>query len=155
MNTETDARPQALSEVGATLRRLAANLIDIVRGAGRPLELSRDVDAFAVAIGAFEGVVGEPPKAWEYAAMLRVALEPDHPAPASEEEMAERYAQHVILQGSLQLAAKRLLGQEAEAATAYVELHKALLGLEETKQRIEKRRHDREENVVAQVEAKH
>jgi len=140
VSTETDARRQALNEVGSALRRLTANLIDIVRGAGKPLDLSRDVDAFAAALGVFERVVGEHPKAWEYADMLRVALEPeDHPT--SEEEMAVRYALHAILQGSLQLAATRLLGQEAEAATAYAGLNKALSGLEETKQKIEKRRH--------------
>jgi hypothetical protein len=142
MSTEADARRQALNEVGSALRRLTANLIDIVRGAGKPLELGRDVDAFTAALEGFERVVGEHPKAWEYADMLRVALEPVvHPT--SEEEMAEHYAQHAVLQGSLLLAATRLLGQEAEAAAAYAGLHKALSGLEETKQRIKKRRHDR------------
>src|SRR5688572_13208608 len=93
MNAETDARPQALNEVGSALRRLTANLIDIVRGAGKPLELSRDVDAFTAALAGFERAMGEHPKAWEYADMLRVTLEPeDHPT--SQEKMAERYAQH-------------------------------------------------------------
>jgi hypothetical protein len=143
MSTETGARRQVLNEVGSALRRLTANLIDIVRGAGKPLELSRDVDAFTSALEAFEKMVGEQPKAWEYADMLRVALEPeDHPT--SEDEMAERYAQHAILQGSLLLAATRLLGQEAEAAAAYAGLRKALSGLEQTKQKIERRRHKRE-----------
>jgi hypothetical protein len=142
MKTEIDSRRQALNEVRSALRKLTANLIDIVRGAGKPLELRRDVDAFTAAVEGFQGVTGEQPKAWEFADMLRVALEPED-SPTSEEEMAERYAQHAILQGSLLLAATRLLGQEAEAAEAYASLHKALSGLEETKQRIEKRRHDR------------
>jgi len=142
MSTETDARRQALNEVGSALRRLTANLIDIVRGAGKPLELRRDVEAFTAALEGFERVMGEQPKAWEFADMLRVHLEPED-NPTSEEEMAERYARHAILQGSLLLAATRLLGQEAEAAAAYAGLHQALSGLEETKQRIKKRRHDR------------
>jgi hypothetical protein len=140
MSAETDARPQVLNEVGSTLRRLTANLIDIVRGAGKPLELSRDVDAFTAALAGFERAMGEHPKAWEYADMLRVTLEPeDHPT--SQDKMAERYAQHAILQRSLLLATARLLGQEAEAAAAYAGLHEALSGLEETKQKIEKRGH--------------
>jgi hypothetical protein len=153
MSTETDARRQVLNEVGSALRRLTANLIDIVRGAGKPLELGRDVDAFTAALDGFERVVGEHPKAWELADMLRVPLEPeDHPT--SEEEMAERYAHHAILQRSLLLAVARLLGQEAEAAAAYDGLHEALSGLELTKQKIEKRARDREEPVATQMRAK-
>ena len=37
MSAETGARQQALNEVGDALRTLAANLISIVRGAGKPL----------------------------------------------------------------------------------------------------------------------
>jgi hypothetical protein len=151
MSTEPDARRLALNEVGGALRRLTANLIDIVRGAGKPLELSRDVDVFTAALEGFERGVGEHPKAWEYADMLRVTLEPeDHPT--SQEEMAERYAQHAVLQGSLLLAAARLLGQEAEAAAAYAGLHEALSGLEATKQKIEKR--GGKEHVATQMHAK-
>ena len=76
--------------------------------------------------------------------MLRVDIEPKGPAPKSEEEMAELYAQHAIVQASLQLATARLLGQEAEAAEAHAELHRALSGLEETKRKIANRRDDGE-----------
>ena len=44
--------------------------------------------------------------------------------------MAEVYAQHDIIQASLQLAAARVLKQEAGAAEAFAELHKALAGLQ-------------------------
>ena len=141
MGAKIDPREKILRQVSDTLRRLAANIIGIVRGAGKPLELGRDVDAFTAALGAFEGAAGGHPKAWELAAMLRVDLDPKSSAPGSEEDMVEQYAQHVIVQASLQLAAARLLRRDAEAAAAYEELHKALVGLEEAKRKIEKRRH--------------
>jgi hypothetical protein len=153
MGIKADARGEALSKVGNSLRALAANLIGIVRGAGKPLELSRDVDAFTAALGAFEGTTGEHPKAWELAEMLRVDLEAKSSAPTSEEEMAEQYAQHAIVQASLQLAATRLLRKEAEAAEAYADLHKALSGLEGTKRKIESRRQEAQARMVAKMES--
>ena len=141
MGAKIDTREEVLCQVRDTLCVLAANIIGIVRGAGKPLELSRDVDAFTAALGAFEGTTGEHPKAWELAEMLRVGLDPKSSAPSSEEDMVEQYAQHAIVQASLQLAAARLLKREAEAAAAHGELHKALSGLEEAKRKIEMRRH--------------
>ena len=140
MSAKIDPREEVLCQVSETLRVLAANIIGIVRGAGKPLELSRDVDAFTAALGAFEGTTGGHPKAWELAEMLRVDLDPKSSA-LSSEDMVEQYVQHDIVQASLQLAATRLLKREAEAAAAYGALHKALSGFEETKRKIEKRRH--------------
>jgi hypothetical protein len=154
MSAETDGRKQALSEVGDALCALSANLIGIVRGAGKPLELSMHVDAFTAALGAFEGATGEHPKAWEFADMLRVDLEPKGQAPATADEMAELYARHDVIQASLQLAAARLLKQEAGAAEALAELHKALAGLEDTKRRIAKRREGGEEPIRAQMKGR-
>ena len=148
------ARQQALNEVGDALRTLTANLISIVRGAGKPLDLNPNVELFAAALAAFEQVAGGHPKAWEFADMLRADLEPKVPASATAGDMAEVYAQHDIIQASLQLAAARLLKQEAGAAEAFAELHKALAGLEETKRKIAKGRIGDEEQVLAQLKAK-
>ena len=84
--------------------------------------------------------------------ILRVDLDPKSSAPKSEEEMAELYAQHAIVQASLQLAATRLLGREDEAAAAYTDLRKALSGLEETKRKIEQRGHDAEAHIGTRME---
>jgi hypothetical protein len=154
MRAKTDARQQALNDVSDALRSLAANVIGIVRGAGKPLELSMHVDAFTAALGAFEGATGQHPKAWEFADMLTVDLEPKGQAPANANDLAEFYARHDIIQASLQLAAARLLKQEAGAAEALAELHKALAGLEETKRKIAKRRDGDEEHIAAQMKTK-
>ena len=145
MGSKSELRNEMLDQVGASLRALTANLIGIVRGAGRPLGLRHDVDAFTAALTAFESAAGRQPKAWELAEMLRVDLEPKNAAPTSEEAMAELYAEHAVVQASLQLAATRLLRHEAEAAEAYAHLHGTLSGLEATKRRIEERRHHVEE----------
>ena len=83
MSAETDARQQALKEIGDALRTLAANLISIVRGAGRPLELNPNVESLAAALAVFEKIGRGHPKAWEFADMLRADLEPrsQHPRP--------------------------------------------------------------------------
>jgi hypothetical protein len=155
MGAKTDARQQALSEVRGALRALAANIVQIVRGAGKPLELSAQVEAFSAALGAFEKAAeGRHPKAWEFAEMLRVDIEPKLPTPTTEDDLAEHYAQHAIIHASLQLAAARLLEQEPGAAEALAELHGALSGFEETKRRIEKRRGDPDEQVAAQMQTK-
>lgn len=153
-NAAMDTATDSLSRVGDCLRLLTANLISIVRGAGKPLELSRDVDAFSAAIAAFEGAASRHPKAWELAEMLRVDLEPRSSTPTSEEELAELYAQHAIVQASLRFAAAQVLRQELEAAEAYGDLHKALSGLEEAKRRIEVRRHETEARIVAQTKSR-
>ena len=67
----------------------------------------------------------------------------------TEDELAELYAQHAIIQASLQLAAARLLEQDLGATEALAELHAALSGFEETKRRIEKRQQGPEEHTVA------
>jgi hypothetical protein len=155
MRAKTDARQQALSEVRDALRALTANVIGIVRGAGKPLELSFQVEAFSTALGAFEKTAdGRHPKAWEFAEMLRVDIEPKLATPTTEDDLAEHYAQHAIIHASLQLAAARLLEQEPGAAEALAELHAALSGFEETKRRIEKRRDAPDEHVAAQMQAK-
>jgi len=74
MGAKPDPREEILCQVSDALHVLAANIIGIVRGAGKPLELSRDVDAFTAALGAFEGATGGHPKAWELAAMLTLPL---------------------------------------------------------------------------------
>ena len=67
-------------------------------------------------------------------------------------DMAEVYAQHDIIQASLQLAAARLLKQEAGASEAFAELRKALTGLEETKRKIARGRTvDNERNPTAKT----
>jgi hypothetical protein len=155
MGAKPEARQQALSEVRNALRALAANIIGIVRGAGKPLELSFQVEAFSAALGAFEKAAeGRHPKAWEFAEMLRVDIEPKLATPTTEDDLAEHYAQHAIIHASLQLAAARLLEQEPGAAEALAELHAALSGFEDTKRRIEKRRGDPDGQVAAQMQAK-
>ena len=151
MGLRSDSREEALNQVGHSLRALAANLVCIVRGTGKPLELGRDVDAFTAALGAFEGTTGDHPKAWEFAEMLRVDLEAKGSTPTSEEEMAVQYALHAIVQASLQLATARLLRKETEAAEAYENLHKALCGLEVKKRKIESRRNAR---IIAKTESR-
>jgi hypothetical protein len=150
MSAGSETRQNALNEVGGALRTLAANLIGIVRGAGKPLELRRQVEAFATALGSFERATSEHPKAWEFAEMIRVDLEPKRAAPTTEDDLAELYAQHTVIQASLQLAAARLTEQEAGAAEAYAELHAALIGLEETKRKIATRQDSAEEHIKAQ-----
>jgi hypothetical protein len=155
MRAKTDARQQALNDVGDALRALAANIVGIVRGGGKPLELSFQVEAFSTALGAFERAAeGRHPKAWEFAEMLRVDLEPKLPTPTTEDELAEHYAQHAIIQASLQLAAARLLEQELGATEALAELHAALSGFEDTKRRIEKHRDDPEKRTVAALKSR-
>jgi hypothetical protein len=155
MSANPEARQQALNQLRDALRALAANIIGIVRGAGKPLELSFQVEAFSAALGAFEKAAeGRHPKAWEFAEMLRVELEPNLATPTTEDDLAEHYAQHAIIQASLQLAAARLLEQDPGAAEALAELHAALSGFEGTKRRIEKRRDAPDEHVAEQMQAK-
>jgi hypothetical protein len=150
VSADTGARQQALNEVGDALRTLAANLIGIVRGGGKPLEVNPNVESFAAALADFERVAGGHPKAWEFADMLRADLEPKVPASATAADLAEAYAQHDIIQASLQLAAARLLREEAGVAEAFSALRKALTGLEETKRKIAKG----DEKYIEQLEAK-
>jgi hypothetical protein len=154
MTTKADTDRDNLRQVSDSLRSLGANLIGVVRGAGNPLELSRGLDAFIAALGAFEGATGRHPRARELAEMLRVDLEPKSSTPTSEEELAELYAQHAVVQASLRLAAARLLRHEVEASEAYVDLHKALWGLDETKRRIERRRDDADAHIAAKMDVR-
>jgi hypothetical protein len=61
-NSEADiARHSALARVEWRLRELAANLLRIIRGAGKPYEVMLQMGELAEAIQAYQDVSGRPP----------------------------------------------------------------------------------------------
>lgn len=120
-SAEDLARFEAERQVDLALRELAANVLRVVRGAGRPYELDRQAIAFAEACEAYREAVGHYPASEGLGAALHVReiLEPGKWG-EQEHEFAE--AREAMIRGGLQIAASRLLGQPTQERAGESEL---------------------------------
>ena len=66
-------RARANRSVEAALRQLTANLLRVVRGAGKPYEIVRETDALVNALVAYRDAVSHWPTSDEFSAMLSVS----------------------------------------------------------------------------------
>lgn len=126
-NTDKElAIARALGEVDRALAVLAANILRVVRGAGRPYELGEQAAAFLKALDAH----------WEAAGcgvssdVLAEAL--SHPEPRhligkfSDDEVELKYAEHEIVRGALQIVASALLEQRTQETAGRSELNEGV-----------------------------
>jgi hypothetical protein len=120
-SAEDLARRSAAEGVGWALRDLAANLIRVVRGAGKSYELGKQAAAFIHALQDYREGVGHYPAPHELNAM--VALEDDDTREWSEEERSRRHAERTIIRGALQIAASDMLEQRTQRAAGESELY--------------------------------
>ncbi len=120
-SAEDLARVRAEARVDGALRELAANMLRVVRGAGRPYELLRQADRFLAVCEAYREAVGHYPPDQDLGAALQVHRELE-PGIFAESEYVIADAREAMMRGGLQIAASRLLGQATQMRAGEAEL---------------------------------
>lgn len=105
---------EATARVHYFMRNLAANILRIMRGAGKPYELRNDVNEFANAYNEYKEIHGHNMLPDDLASSLQ--FENEYP----DDEMLN--ALHGICSGSLQMAASILLKQKPQEAAGRSEI---------------------------------
>jgi hypothetical protein len=111
-----------LAAIRATLRALAANILRVIRGAGRSSELASQAAAFIEACISFKEAAGRFPFTDELEPMLALDYPPESIRELDETERALEDAKRTIISGALQVVASELLGQRTQATIGSHEL---------------------------------
>lgn len=123
------AKRRARERAEQAIVELAANLMRIVRGAGKPYELKSQLrDTLAAMQDHWDAS-----KTWPYEEMtqaLRGPPLPDWYDQVSVEERARYYAERRVVAGALQIVASDLLGQRTQERAGQSEMHAGLRELE-------------------------
>ena len=122
------------------LRQLAANLLRVIAGAGRPQHIVGQVRALAEFIETYEKAAGRAPGPLDFSGCLETSYDEEliRRLDVIEQERVE--AVETILSGSLQIAASRLLGQETQKTLAGNKLYKGMRDMERVREQARKER---------------
>jgi hypothetical protein len=119
------------------LRELAANIIRVVRGAGKSYEIAGQCVAVIEAFQRYREKVGHWPASWEIDQALSIRREDEN---ASYDDAWERdYARETIVRGALQVAASRLVGQNTQEQRGRSELMDGVNSMERIREEARKR----------------
>lgn len=122
-NSEADlARLRAEEEFEAALSGLTANLLRIVRGAGKGYEVASDAVRLVAAMEGFRTAFGHWPEDDRFSSVLAVR-DTDR---FYEDGQGRHDAIETIVSGSLRLAAARLLGQKLQISAGEREVEEGL-----------------------------
>ena len=134
------ARRRALEDVDEALKELAANIMRVSRGAGKPYDLGKQAQSLVVAMIAYKDAVGYYPSSEELTAPLAHGYDEERLDRMSDDHRATAYAEEAMVRGALQIAASRLLGQRTQESAGHSEMYKGLneiVGLREKRRREE------------------
>lgn len=130
-------RDAAVEEIGHPLRVLAANVMRVSRGAGKPHEIASDCERVLDAFRTCHEKMGAWPSSYEIDQVLSI----QNPLLDSNvcERLPEYYCQKLrlddaLLRGALQVAASRLLGQDLQIGAGERQMAKARHGLQRLKE---------------------
>jgi hypothetical protein len=102
------ARDRAMAGVERAVRELAANILSVVRGTGKPDMIGAQAEALVNTIEAHRTVAGCPPSAGEIAAVLNIATKEERVALLNGGRRVERHAMQSMISGALLIATRRL-----------------------------------------------
>lgn len=121
--TQADVdRERAAAQLSWALRDLAANLLRVIRGAGKAYLIPDQTVEVIKALKVYHDAVGTFPPDREMAKMLRVGQERP-PGQFNDATLNRRASENVIVRGALQIAASRLIGQSTQGAMGEHELY--------------------------------
>jgi hypothetical protein len=130
---ETDQRKidkrRALDHLHWPTRELAANLLRVMRGAGRPIELPGQIIELAIAIQE----AGRLTNVWYIGTEIEEVLQSAFPK--TSERWPDERAENIIASGALQLLASTLVSQRAQAVAGSRELHEGVEHMEAARRR--------------------
>jgi hypothetical protein len=119
-------KQKAAAKLGLALQDLTANLIRVVRGAGKPELIFEHVDRFVEAFAKFCDDTGEAPDP----TLLRELIALPQPN-WDDDRLDEALSEQAILRHSLQIVASGLLQQRMQRDAAMNKLHDTLRRIEE------------------------
>ena len=96
------------------VQELAANFLRIVRGAGKPYDLVRNVSAFIHAVVAYDEAKPRDPLSDVLYASLQVGRDRVSVEEFGEAEWLRAHGEDSIVRGAMQIAASRLLEQRTQ-----------------------------------------
>jgi hypothetical protein len=133
-------RERSAAAVSWSLRDLAANLLRIIRGAGKPEGIVRQIDELVRVLVAHKDATGQWPPPHDLAAMLDIDRPKDWTATLRDAHLQRHYAAEQIIRGALQQAASRLLGQMPQASSGEHEMYEGIRELERARSEIRRER---------------
>lgn len=130
-NTETDkARRWAANQVSWALRDLTANLLRVVRGAGKSYEIGRQLEAALQAFIEYQKAFGHWPPAYDLSEALSVDRAEEWRSRLKGSELSRLYAEERVVRGALQKTASRLIGQTTQERAGDSEMYEGFRALE-------------------------
>jgi hypothetical protein len=117
------------------LRELAANLMRVARGAGKPYEIGPQVAGVLNAFEEYRAAVGHWPPSDVLANMLDLRRDYDDLVGLGEHNLNWTFAIQTVMRGSLQFAASELLGQNTQRAAGRSEMIEGVREVEEIRER--------------------
>ena len=126
------AEARALKLIRGPLRKLACNIIRVVRGAGKAWEIAAQAVAVLESFEEYRSIVGHYPSDYEIREALLVREEP--PSGPRDREIRWSYAIEDIIAGSLQMAASRLAGQPTQERAGESEMFKGFYEIEKIRE---------------------
>ncbi|MCW2317607.1 hypothetical protein M2322_003171 [Rhodoblastus acidophilus] len=110
-NSDRDIqRNLAWEKAEAALVELTANILRVVRGAGRPNSIGEECDRVAIAFEEYQSVAGRCPSSFDIGNAIQFRDRP-YDIGFSEESQRVDWARNLIVRGGLQVAASQILGQ--------------------------------------------
>ncbi len=122
--------------MGWALREMTANLLRVVRGAGKPYEIGRQAQALVDEFGKYYAVAGRFPPSEELSRFLDVSRDEEILAQCSEESRERAYAEERIFRGVLQVVASRLVDQRTQESAGRDEMSQGIRDLKEARERL-------------------
>lgn len=117
------------------LRDLTANLLRIVRGAGRPYSIGQQVPALIAALTGYRDAVGHWPRSEVVTEMLSIDRSREWRQRAHDSVLDRFYAEEQIIRGALQQAASRLVDQRLQERAGESEIYDGIRNLEAAREK--------------------
>lgn len=125
---KTVDREMAKRDIKWPLRELAANIIRVVRGAGKSYEIAGQCLEVIEAFQRYRDKVGHWPSSWEIDEALSIRDERENNA--YDEAWERECARESVVRGCLQVAASRLMGQNTQEQRGRSEMMEGVRELE-------------------------
>jgi hypothetical protein len=127
-NSEAEiARKEGLASVRAALRELTANLLRIMRGAGRPYNVVGQLGALVDALVRFEEKTESALLPNEIADFLSIERDQQFRDSISDAGLDRIDAEQLVLRGAIQIAASRLLSQRTQESIGHHEMYDGII----------------------------
>jgi hypothetical protein len=113
------ARERAAAHVRWALRDLAANVLRVIRGAGKPHEIGQQAQVLLETFGSYREATGTFPSHDDVSSLLSVERDLDN---FSGNSALRAEAQELVLRSALRVIAARLLDQRTQESVGLSEL---------------------------------